>query len=76
MFERVYANQLHSKERSKIKSMLRLMFELYLQNPQKIPPEIVNDDTPRSIADYIAGMTDRFAQKHFRELFIPHAWEV
>ncbi|MDR0272792.1 MAG: deoxyguanosinetriphosphate triphosphohydrolase [Clostridiales bacterium] len=26
MFERVYANQLHTKERSKIKSMLRLMF--------------------------------------------------
>lgn len=81
MFERVYANQLHSKERSKIKEMLRLMFEHYLQHPQKLPPEIQarldSGEAPENaIADHIAGMTDRFAQKQFREIFMPAAWEA
>jgi dGTPase len=79
MFQRVYANQLHTKERGKIKSMLRLMFEFYLQNPKKLPSEIqarfeINAES--AIADYIAGMTDRFAQKRFREIFMPMAWEA
>lgn len=79
MFERVYANQLHSKERGKIKYMLQLMYEFYLQNPQKLPPEIqsrIDESTELTIADYIAGMTDRFAQKQFREIFMPAAWEA
>jgi len=99
MFERVYANQLHAQERAKIKSMLGLMFEFYLKNPEKLPEEIrkrlaaggiggihclsasrleVGSDAEikNAIADYIAGMTDRFAQKRFREIFMPTAWEA
>jgi len=79
MFEQVYANQLHAKERTKIKSMLQLMFEHYMQNPQKLPTEIqsrMTDDPAHAVADYIAGMTDRFAQKQFREIFMPAAWEA
>ncbi|MCL2047613.1 MAG: deoxyguanosinetriphosphate triphosphohydrolase [Defluviitaleaceae bacterium] len=78
MFERVYAHQLHAAERAKIKTMLRLMYEYFLQNPTKLPQEIVENAAPLdiSIADYIAGMTDRFAQKRFREIFMPSAWEI
>jgi dGTPase len=75
MFERVYANQLHSKERSKIKSMLRLMFEYYKHHP--VPEAQAHLGTCEiAIADHIAGMTDRFAQKRFREIFEPAAWEA
>jgi dGTPase len=76
MFERVYANQLHTKERAKIKSMLSLMFEYYTHTPQKRPPEIQSDTTTQSIADYIAGMTDRKEKKKFKEIFMPAAWEA
>ncbi|MCL2199185.1 MAG: deoxyguanosinetriphosphate triphosphohydrolase [Defluviitaleaceae bacterium] len=76
MFERVYANQLHNKERSKIKAMIGLMFEYYMHNPHNLPSEIRTDDTERATADFIAGMTDRFAQKQFREIFMPAAWEA
>ncbi|MCL1862526.1 MAG: deoxyguanosinetriphosphate triphosphohydrolase [Defluviitaleaceae bacterium] len=76
MFERVYANQLHNKERSKINAMIRLMFEYYMHNPHNLPKEIKASDTERAIADFIAGMTDRFAQKQFREIFMPAAWEA
>ncbi|MCL2356489.1 MAG: deoxyguanosinetriphosphate triphosphohydrolase [Defluviitaleaceae bacterium] len=69
MFERVYANQLHTKERGKIKEMLRLMFEYYAADREKFPSET-------AVADHIAGMTDRFAQKRFTEIFMPAAWEA
>ncbi|MCL1844613.1 MAG: deoxyguanosinetriphosphate triphosphohydrolase [Defluviitaleaceae bacterium] len=69
MFERVYANQLHAKERVKIKEMMRLMFEFYAADTERFPTET-------AVADHIAGMTDRFAQKRFTEIFMPAAWEA
>ena len=69
MFERVYANQLHAKERGKINKMMRLMFEFYARDAERFPSET-------AVADHIAGMTDRFAQKRFTEMFMPAAWEA
>jgi len=37
-----------------------------------LPPEFqarARDDAPRAIADYIAGMTDRYAMLEHRRLF-------
>ena len=66
----VYANQLlHQKERLKISTMLQLMYNHYESNPELLPPNLTT-------ADYIAGMTDRFAMKRFNEIFMPMAWEV
>jgi len=66
----VYANQLmHQKERLKISTMLQLMYNHYESNPELLPPNL-------TAADYIAGMTDRFAMKCFNEIFMPMAWEV
>jgi len=31
--------------------------------------EKAHSDTPRAIADYIAGMTDRYAMREYRRLF-------
>ena len=79
LFANVYANQLHTKERSKIQEMLRLMFVNFLSRPDKLPPEIrasFDKNPSMAVADYIAGMTDRFAAKTFREIFIPAAWEA
>jgi len=69
MFERVYATQLQAKERGKIKEMLRLMFEYFAADTERFPTET-------AVADHIAGMTDRFAQKRFTEIFMPMAWEA
>ena len=29
----------------------------------------------RSVADFVAGMTDRYAMQSFRQLFLPDAFE-
>ena len=79
LFENVYVNQLHSKERGKIKTMLHLLYDYYVSHPEKLPPELVDSiekNPAHTVVDYIAGMTDRFAQKQFREIFMPAAWEA
>jgi dGTPase len=45
------------------------LFEAYTQAPKEMPPEFA-DVTPlqRSVADYIAGMTDRFALREHERL--------
>ena len=41
----------------------------YLAHPAEMPPEhAASDDAPRAIADYIAGMTDRFALREHHRL--------
>ena len=53
------------------------LFHAYMSEPQQLPPHIlerrdrVGDPLPRVIADYIAGMTDRFALEEHRKLFDP-----
>ncbi|MGO9062910.1 MAG: deoxyguanosinetriphosphate triphosphohydrolase [Candidatus Binataceae bacterium] len=58
--------------------MLTQLFEAYMAEPAQLPPHIAQrmetegDSTPRVIADYIAGMTDRFALDDYRKLFDPN----
>ena len=79
MIQNVYIHQLHAKERSKISRMLHLLFEYYMENPQNLPAELLarmGQNPELSVADYIAGMTDRFALKRFSEIFMPATWNV
>jgi len=48
------------------------LFSAFLDDPQILPPQyqaMAREDKPRAIADYIAGMTDRYAMKEHRRLF-------
>ena len=48
------------------------LFSAFMDDPQILPPQyqaMAREDKPRAIADYIAGMTDRYAMKEHRRLF-------
>ena len=48
------------------------LFAAFMEDPQILPPQyqaMAREDKPRAIADYIAGMTDRYAMKEHRRLF-------
>ena len=48
------------------------LFDAFLADPQLLPPQYQTDargDKPRMVADYIAGMTDRYAMREHRRLF-------
>ena len=48
------------------------LYRIYGDDPAKLPPQVPDrfemDGKARAIADYIAGMTDRFAQAEHRRL--------
>ena len=44
-----------------------------------MPEEFLRDDgdsIERKVADYIAGMTDRYAINLFEDFFIPKLWKL
>ena len=59
--------------------MLAKLYEYLVKNPEKMPEEFLHDDgdsIERKAADYIAGMTDRYAINLFEDLFIPKLWKL
>ncbi len=59
----------------KARRVLRALYERYLENPRLLPEDALRRVGPepleRAIADYLAGMTDRFAIEEHRRLFDP-----
>ncbi|MCD8316391.1 MAG: deoxyguanosinetriphosphate triphosphohydrolase [Eggerthellaceae bacterium] len=56
--------------------LLEFLFWHYYENPDEIPSEyigIAQGDSLVAVTDYIAGMTDRFAIRTFKNLFIPNS---
>ena len=53
------------------------LFRTYRDDPGLLPADVrarfAREGEPRAVADYIAGMTDRFAMDEHRKLFDPHA---
>ena len=80
MFENVYRNPVAKGEESKAKDMLQRMFEYYITHPEALPedfqPQLSFDGMERTVCDYIAGMTDKYAVDKYSELFIPSGWNV
>lgn len=57
---------------SKARRIVTELFNALLAEPKLLPPDFqarARDDKPRAIADYIAGMTDRYAMLEHRRLF-------
>ena len=80
MFANVYRNPVAKGEEKKAREMLHRMFEYYLRHPEKLPadfhPQLSFDGMERTVCDYIAGMTDKYAVDKYAELFIPSGWNV
>ena len=80
MFERVYRNPIAKGEESKARGMIQRMYEYYVCHPEALPedfqPQLSFDGMERTVCDYIAGMTDKYAVDKYTELFIPSGWRV
>jgi dGTPase len=69
---RLYQHYRVARMASKAKRIVRELFEAFLSEPRLLPPEFQRrgeDDLPRAIADYVAGMTDRYAIREHQRLF-------
>ncbi|MBV9687441.1 MAG: deoxyguanosinetriphosphate triphosphohydrolase [Alphaproteobacteria bacterium] len=80
LFERMYRHYRVNRMSSKAHRVVHDLFALYLAEPQCLPSEwrglAAGPDEPRTArvaADYLAGMTDRFALDEHHRLFDTYA---
>jgi len=73
LFARMYRHPNVRKVREEADAIVRRLFEVYFSDPLAMPPEWAakaeRDERARAVADYIAGMTDRFAIAEYARLF-------
>ncbi len=75
LHEHLYRHHRIERMKDKARRVLEALFDRYHANPRLLPDDtrrrIVVDGVERTIADYIAGMTDRYATEEYQRLFDP-----
>ena len=72
LHENLYRHYRVARMSSKARRIVTELFNAFLAEPRLLPPEFqarAGEDKTRAIADYIAGMTDRYAILEHRRLF-------
>jgi dGTPase len=73
LYQRVYRHPLVLSHRQTAERLLREMFERFVAAPELLPAgaqrRIAQDGAQRAAGDYLAGMTDRYAQREHSRLF-------
>lgn len=79
MFRRVYITSDAKAEEKKAMYVLRELFRYFMEHPRQMPGEYIRQISvygeDQAACDYIAGMTDNYAIRTFRELFVPSSWK-
>ena len=82
MFENVYINSAAKSEEGKAEYMIGQLYEYYRKHVEEMPEEyrdMVESKgvtVERTVCDFIAGMTDRYAVATYERLTIPRTWSV
>jgi dGTPase len=78
MFAAVYTNPTAKGEERKVEGILQQLHNYYLKNPHEMPDDyrrmLDEDGAERVAADYISGMTDRYAVSAYENIFVPKFW--
>ncbi len=73
LFDRVYRHADVLRLRDEAQSSLQAMYQGYLARPELMPERFreraASDGIERTVCDYLAGMTDRYAEREYRRLF-------
>lgn len=81
LFDNIYYNPTAKSEDEKSKYILENLFEYYLVNFEKLPNLYIESRSSNKcnkqelVKDYIAGMTDRYAIKLFKDIYLPSPWD-
>jgi dGTPase len=76
MFSEVYLRESARGDHDRATRLIRDLFGYFLDRPDEMPPEYheTPGDLPTHVADYISGMTDRYAIRTYERLFLPRGW--
>ncbi len=75
LYEKLYTHYRVHQMRNRARVFIEGLFHEYIANPMLMPPRYqewaADDGLERTVADYIAGMTDGYAQNEYQRLFNP-----
>ncbi|MNX51964.1 deoxyguanosinetriphosphate triphosphohydrolase-like protein [compost metagenome] len=72
LFDNLYRHYQVLRMTAKARRIVRELFAAFLDDPRLLPPDYRHpafNEQARAIADYIAGMTDRYAIREHKRLF-------
>lgn len=76
LMDKLYHHYRVIRMSSKAKRFIQELFNVYLDKPEQLPAQtqarIPLDGVRRTVCDYIAGMTDRYALDEYKKLFDPY----
>ncbi len=77
LLDHFYRNHRVVRMNAKAERILGDLWGAYASEPRQLPPHVLErtrgEPEQRAIADYVAGMTDRFAMDEHQRLFDPHS---
>ncbi len=80
LWEHVYENEMVHGDFHKATKILRELYQFLVDHPSYflhlIEMESLYDSLERCVADFLAGMTDRYAFNLYEKLFLPLPWIV
>lgn len=78
LFEHVYMRAEVIREEEKADRLIESLFYYTLKHPEIMPNDFIErgytQGLERTVCDFIAGMTDRYATRYFQEVFIPDSF--
>ena len=79
MFENVYVGSKAKTEEAKAQGVIKALYSYFCSHPEEMPAEykklMEEDPVERTVCDYIAGMSDRYALFVYNERFVPRSWD-
>jgi len=78
LYDRLYTHPRVTRMTQKADRIMTALFDVYMAEPRQLPEHVTRrareegEPMPRIIADYLAGMTDRFALEEYKKLFDPY----
>ena len=78
LFENIYTQGVAKEEEPKANMMISELFDHYVNNLDEISDELLRASTePPELrtADFVSGMTDRYAIRTYERLKVPSAWK-
>lgn len=81
MYENVYTNPAAKSEENKVVTMIEQLYDYYIHHTDDLPEEflalmLLGETPERTVCDFIACMSDRYAVNLYKEIMIPKAWSV
>ncbi len=76
MFSEVYLRESARGDHERATKLIRDLFAYFTEHPGEMPPEYhgAGGELATRVADFISGMTDRYAIRTYERLFLPQGW--